>query len=96
MFGARLVPEGLGRFVGSDFFMPLPVGAPNLKPKSASWVPNLQSCPVPVRVRLPVWGGGTEAVGASLGQQCTQTRNAAVCSTNAARHALPAMSCTAW
>ena len=56
MFGARLVPEGPGRFVGSDFFMPLPVGAPNLKPKPASWVPNLQSCPVPVRVRLPVWG----------------------------------------
>ena len=29
MFGARLVPEGPGNFVGSDFFMPLPVGAPN-------------------------------------------------------------------
>ena len=34
MFGARLVPEGPGRFVGSDFFMPLPVGAPDLKPKT--------------------------------------------------------------
>ena len=27
MFGARLVPEGPGKFVGSYFFLPLPVGA---------------------------------------------------------------------
>lgn len=84
MFGARLVPEGPGRFVGSDFFMPLPVGVPTFHPKPShvcqifNYFPTLYVC-APACV-----GSRDVAADGSLRQQCIQTRNAAVCSAEAA------------